>query len=304
MATSGRLITGYVPKAGLTYTGLVCFGLLALVFWFRKKWMLCLCIGMSCMAAGFAARIPMTNNPGSLGIYIAQTMFILLSPCAFLAQNYIILPRLATWLDSEDCLFLPSRIIVRLFVWSDVITFWLQGGGGGLTAAQNSTMANIGYYVSLAGLIAQFASYATFTALLITFALRVRSRYPSKWSGNASTDYYGAPLRRRMFEDWRTLFFAILWTCVGIFVRSIYRIIEYAQGYNGTLRTTEVYFYVLDSLPLFLAMAVWTVIWPPSFISGPAMTTERPSSQTVHLTQRQVEAGDIAMTQTNSKGWP
>jgi hypothetical protein len=128
-----------------------------------KKWMLCLCIGMSCMAAGFAARIPMTNNPGSLGIYIAQTMvsrldshtgsrlmfqFILLSPCAFLAQNYIILPRLATWLDSEDCLFLPSRIIVRLFVWSDVITFWLQGGGGGLTAAQNSTMANIGYYVS------------------------------------------------------------------------------------------------------------------------------------------------------------
>jgi hypothetical protein len=86
--------TGYVPKAGLTYTGLVCFGLLALVFWFRgctshrwravsdgsglwrqgKRWMLCLCIGMSCMAAGFAARIPMTNNPGSLGIYIAQTM--------------------------------------------------------------------------------------------------------------------------------------------------------------------------------------------------------------------------------------
>jgi hypothetical protein len=51
-------------------------------------------------------------------------------------------------------------------------------------------------------------------------------------------------------------------------------------------------------------MAVWTIIWPPCFISGPPMTTERPSSQTVHLTQRQVEAGDIAMTETNSKGWP
>jgi hypothetical protein len=79
---------------------------------------------------------------------LLTSQFILLSPCAFLAQNYIILPRLATWLDSEDCLFLPSRIIVRLFVWSDVITFWLQGGGGGLTASQSSTMANIGYYVS------------------------------------------------------------------------------------------------------------------------------------------------------------
>jgi hypothetical protein len=99
------------------------------------------------------------------------------------------LPRLATWLDAEDCLFLKSRIIVRVFVWSDVITFWLQGSGGGMTAVQSSTISNIGYYVSppicdqgpwvnetqisLAGLCAQCASFAVFTALLIVFGFRV-----------------------------------------------------------------------------------------------------------------------------------
>lgn len=50
-------------------------------------------------------------------------------------------------------------------------------------------------------------------------------------------------------------------------MRSIFRIIEYAQGYDGELRTTEVYFYVLDSLPIFLALAVWTVVWPPLILT-------------------------------------
>ena len=117
------------------------------------------------MAAGFAARIPLTNNPTKLGAFITQqlvsglvwkscrptpadlTQFILLSPCAFLAHNYIILPRLAKWLDGEDCLFLSSRKIVRIFVWSDVITFQIQAAGGGMTAG-SETMAHAGYWVS------------------------------------------------------------------------------------------------------------------------------------------------------------
>jgi hypothetical protein len=124
--------------------------------------MLVLCISSTCMLLGFGIRIPMTNDPGSLGIYIGQYMvcllllsqcsstdlqFILLSPCGFLANSYVILPRLASWLEAEDCLFLKSRVIVRLFVWSDVITFFLQASGGGLTAAGSKNMQNIGHWV-------------------------------------------------------------------------------------------------------------------------------------------------------------
>jgi hypothetical protein len=124
--------------------------------------MLVLCISSTAMLVGFGIRIPMTNDPGSLGIYIGQYMvrpllivpiqrlmsqFILLSPCGFLANSYVILPRLASWLEAEDCLFLKSRIIVRLFVWSDVITFFLQASGGGMTAG-SASMADIGHWVS------------------------------------------------------------------------------------------------------------------------------------------------------------
>lgn len=119
---------------------------------------------------------------------LIPSQFILLSPCGFLANSYIILPRLATWLDAEDCLFLKSRIIVRLFVWSDAITFFLQASGGGLTAMQDAKMSNIGHWVrcvnplcrvvltpqiALVGLIIAAISFGTFTLLTIVFGVRM-----------------------------------------------------------------------------------------------------------------------------------
>jgi predicted lysophospholipase L1 biosynthesis ABC-type transport system permease subunit len=48
----------------------------------------------------------------------------------------VLLPRLATWLDAEDCLFLRARIIARLFIGSDICTFLIQAAGGGMTAME------------------------------------------------------------------------------------------------------------------------------------------------------------------------
>jgi hypothetical protein len=113
--------------------------------------------------------------------------FILLSPCAFIANNYIILPRLATHLGEERCLFIKSRIIVRLFVWSDVVTFLFQAAGGGMASAGGSiastgeTVSHHGGHrthadipqISLVGLIAQACSFSFFTILLIVWGIRM-----------------------------------------------------------------------------------------------------------------------------------
>jgi hypothetical protein len=42
---------------------------------------------------------------------------------------------------------------------------------------------------------------------------------------------------------------------------------EFSQGYDGPLRTIEFWFYVLDTLPLVLGIAVWTVVWPPKILN-------------------------------------
>jgi hypothetical protein len=49
-------------------------------------------------------------------------------------------------------------------------------------------------------------------------------------------------------------------------IRSIFRIAEFAGGYDSYLATHEGYLYLLDALPLFLAMSLYVFVWPPRFI--------------------------------------
>jgi hypothetical protein len=89
----------------------------------------------------------------------------LLSPCAFLAHVYMLLPRLAAALGASDCLFLRPTLIARTFVWIDVAVFLLQAAGGGLTALSNRTIAD--------GLIAQCVSFGAFCLLALVFAYKL-----------------------------------------------------------------------------------------------------------------------------------
>lgn len=171
------------------------------------------------MTLGFVLRIVYHGNLATLGAYIAQYMFILLSvrraasssplvlalrrdrrraleplcpalepvashaqltllsvlarlqPCAFLANNYLLLSRLSRAIgpDATSCLFLPAHHVGTIFIWSDVVTFLMQAGGGGLTASGNASSATTGKYIALAGLSIQLASYLLFTSLLVVF---------------------------------------------------------------------------------------------------------------------------------------
>jgi hypothetical protein len=79
-------------------------------------------------------------------VFNADTQAILLSSYGLTANCYILVTRLASWVEVEDCLFLRSS--VRIFIWSDVITFALQGIGGCLTAIDTQRMAYTGQFVS------------------------------------------------------------------------------------------------------------------------------------------------------------
>lgn len=91
--------------------------------------------------------------------------------------------------------------------------------------------------------------------------------------------------------DWRPLVWIVLLSCVGVITRSVFRIVEYSEGaslsspflpprdvlkltltswagYYGELATSEGYFYLLDALPLWLAMTLYVFFYPPRFIEG------------------------------------
>ncbi|KAJ4470888.1 RTA1 like protein-domain-containing protein [Lentinula aciculospora] len=271
-----RPTAGFIMKVWPAAIAALLYGNSGLLHWmhfFRigQRYMLTLTIGMTCMTIGMLLRIADSHSPYSLGLYIAEDMFVLLSPCAFLATDYMLLSRLANSMGrdiADDCLLIPSRRITKLFVWSDVITFWVQASGGGMSVSQS--LSSVGNKIAMTGLVLQLLSFALFTSVLIMFGFRVRSKYPQAWDARSrgeSVLSVAGPFKTSTTTNWKILYYVMCLTCIGILVRCVFRIAEFAGGYSGYLSTHEGYFFLLDSLPLWIAMTLYCFFWPTRFIN-------------------------------------
>ena len=90
--------------------------------------------------------------------YRHRDLCIVLSPATFLAFNYIVYGRLIVAIDDSltntpglraksRYSLIPPRLVGRLFVWSDVITFLIQASGGGLEVQRS--LAKVGSNIFL-----------------------------------------------------------------------------------------------------------------------------------------------------------
>ncbi|KAJ7591041.1 RTA1-like protein [Mycena floridula] len=237
-----------------------------MIKWPSAKWMMSMVIGAYTFATGLGLRFGLHSHPESKGIYIAEYLFVVLSPCAFIAANYVVLGRLAIHLQSEEFLLVSPRRITVIFVSSDIVTFLIQAAGGSLTISNDQNMRTIGSHLFLTGLALQLASFVLFTITYVVFLYRVYKTKPETFFKDSSKPW---------FVDWRALAFAISISCVGILIRSFYRTVELSEGYQGHLATTEAFFYALDTLPLFLATVVYVPFWPGRFIPGPSIPAEK-----------------------------
>ncbi|KAL0571029.1 hypothetical protein V5O48_010936 [Marasmius crinis-equi] len=218
------------------------------------KYMLSMVIGAYFFAFGIAMRFGLHSHPQSKPIYVVFYLVVILSPCGFIAATYVLLGRLSRYLKCDEHLLVSPRRITMIFVASDVITFLIQvGGGSTATAVDDPDIRNIGVKTVLVGLVLQLASFVFFTAIFLLFIYRVHTQERAIWEMHRSKKWY---------DDWRVLVAALSVSCVGILVRSVYRTIEFAEGFFGHLATTEAYFYALDTLPLFVAIAVYVPFWP------------------------------------------
>ncbi|KAJ7248819.1 RTA1 like protein-domain-containing protein [Mycena rebaudengoi] len=244
-------IGGFVPSKSLSTVALVMYGASALINWIqffvigRKSFMLTLIIGMTTMTAGFV-------------------------PCAFLATDYILLARLAATFGEQvtkRCLLVRQTRIVKFFVWSDVVTFLPQAAGGAISIGKNGKTADLGNTLAL-------VSFCFFTVVLIVFGRRLSQDFPDIWAPQKPRPwsfFSPAPI-----DNWRVLFYAICGTCVGITIRSIFRIAEYVGGHDGYIRGHESLFYLFDALPLWICMGLFIFVWPVRCLSAHPWLSELP----------------------------
>ncbi|KAH7909190.1 RTA1 like protein-domain-containing protein [Hygrophoropsis aurantiaca] len=231
----------------------------------RTWWGLCLPIASTCMALGFYLRIPMALNPNSLPIFMLQQLLAILPPAAYLAFNYILYGRFVVGLASRShggiaeswgdawkrYSWIRSEKVARWFVASDVTTFLIQGAGGGMQASTNVTSDKLGADILLGGLVLQTLSFALFILLVVR-----------AWRSIVRDGVRPAK------ERWGVVLWTLFFSSTFFMIRCIYRVIELAQGNGGYLMTHEVYFYVLDSLPLLIGISTYVIFWPSKYLAS------------------------------------
>ncbi|KFA52288.1 hypothetical protein S40293_00621 [Stachybotrys chartarum IBT 40293] len=255
--SGGFQIYHYTP----TVAGAVLFGVLfgvasirhaQLLIRTRTWFFIPFLVGCLFEAAGYAARAYSAGQSPewTLMPYIIQSILILLGPAFFAASIYMLLGRLIRYLEAQDYSPIRTQWLTKLFLLGDVLSIFGQGGGGGILASADSpSTQDLGNTVILLGLGVQVAFFSGFMIVAGLFHLRITRRPTVK--------------SRSTTSPWKKLIMVLYIVSVLIMVRSVFRMIEYAQGHNGALVRREIYVYVLDAL-LMLIVTVLFSVWHPS----------------------------------------
>ncbi|KAJ5841574.1 hypothetical protein N7534_011404 [Penicillium rubens] len=148
--------------------------------------------------------------------------------------------------------FLPPKVILAFFITSDVISTIVQVAGACLIGVKESrrqdpTTAN---NILLGGLAYQVFVMTIFVILAASFQFRARHAIRANELG---------------------LFcFAFSISTLMVYLRTIFRLAETAQGLMGELQTKEVYFACLEFAPIALVVLLFA-IWYPGRCVGAAV---------------------------------
>lgn len=196
---------------------------------------------------GFAARAYCEERTDELPPYATQFILILIAPALMAASVYMALSRLIRKLKAESQSIISARWMTRLFVLGDVLSFLIQLGGGAI-ATNPDADPMIAKWAILIGLLLQIAFFALFIVTALIFHKRMRN-----WQSPG-------PIESMIRWKWHMM---MLYIVSGlIMVRSIFRVIEYAMGFDSYLFVNEWPLYVFDAALMFIAMVVWCAMYP------------------------------------------
>lgn len=202
---------------------------------------------------GYIGRIQGHFDQWALGPFIQQSLLLLVAPALFAASIYIILGRVILLTDGERYSLIRQRWLTKIFVAGDVLSFMVQGAGGGIQGSGSEKSMKLGEKLILVGLFLQLFFFGFFVVVAGIFHFRlVRSK--TDLSRVSSVNIKVLPWKRHLIA---------LYVASGlILVRSIFRVIEYLQGNAGYLLRHEIFLYIFDAVLMLAVMLIFNWIHP------------------------------------------
>ncbi|KAF4157734.1 hypothetical protein CNMCM6936_003258 [Aspergillus lentulus] len=251
----------YEPSLAAAIVFSVLFNITTLVHLYQRirsgsKYMNPFIVGGFFQVTGYGCRAASHFFETSTTLYAIQTLLVLLAPTLYAASIYMILGRTIKFLHAERLSPVPTRWMTKVFVAGDILSFILQGAGGGVMSAGSANSQDIGTYIIVAGLGVQLLFFGVFVFVACIFHFR--------FSGSQIA---GTSRKVPWLRSWNGLLWVLYLVSGLILIRSAFRMVEFAQGFNGYLIRHEIFMYVLDTALMFVLMVVMNAVHPSGVLS-------------------------------------
>ncbi|PWY85055.1 RTA1 like protein [Aspergillus heteromorphus CBS 117.55] len=245
----------YYPSLAAAVIFIVCFLLTTLLHTYQlirtKTWFFIpFVIGGYFEWIGYCARAISSNQSPNwtLGPFLIQSLLPLVAPSLFAASVYMELGRLIIILHAQKYSLIRVNWLTKTFVTGDVLSFLLQAGGAGLMSSHSESGVQTGSHVIVVGLVVQILFFGFF---IISTGI-----FHNRMNNNPTSYSLGSGI------NWQKLIWVLYSASVLILVRSVYRLVEYIEGFGGYLISHEAYLYVFDALLMFVVMLIFHVVHP------------------------------------------
>ncbi|CEJ57908.1 hypothetical protein PMG11_06585 [Penicillium brasilianum] len=224
---------------------------------YRMRNAVIISMGAGLETLAFILRLVVIYKMDLSAVYEAQFILILIAPMWMNAFDFLLLGKLVNYClpDKQICGF-PARRVGITFVGLDIGMFILQLAGAAITTSDDNATVNTGLHIYTAGVVLQQFFIFCFFGLSIVFKSRLARECDSE-------------KQKRV----RPLLYTIYLSLALISFRVIFRIIEFAGDNTSKLSRTidghEVYVYVFDSMPMFLALIIFNLVHPGKILVGP-----------------------------------
>ncbi|WEW56309.1 hypothetical protein PRK78_001752 [Emydomyces testavorans] len=202
-----------------------------------------LCIGAAMEVAGYATRCASVKQTDSIPLYATSASLVVVAPVFICASLYMLMGRLICAgipeVKSQQRVFgIAPRWLPRIFVTSDIISFLTQASGSGIASAGNwkGSQKEAGTDILIGGLALQLTTFSLFLAIVFRFHQRVNV------------------LRGRVDGNLKKVLTGIYIAGFFIWVRCVYRLVEFVLGIDGYPFSHEWCLYVLEACPMLFAL--------------------------------------------------
>lgn len=203
--------------------------------------------------AGYVLRVTMLPHPAYY-TYVVSYAFLVIAPVLLAIVQYVCVAKLIRRsAGARGSSF--AKWVGWFMIVSEICCLGLQCAAGGPLTSKDDAKRDLGRKMMLTGLCLQIGFFSVFTGI----ALHVQLHPKFGYRGN---------------KQFKKLFAALYATIVLIYIRNIFRVVEFAQGFFGYLATHEEFFYGFDFTIIFSVLLVFGVFNYGFAFSRDAATAE------------------------------